>query len=271
MEHLYKSIVCEHCGELIRVPVYCGNRFCPLCSLSRNYRVQKKIQYLLSRAVYPPGYFLGLITVSLPNCLSLGEGIGKLQKSFRRLRQSKLWKKSIRGGLYVIEISGSPGSWHPHIHALVEQKFISWKTFKNRWQVISGGSAFHVKKIPSGAAERYITKYISKPATRDEDLIAVAAALRHVRLFQPFGLWHGVLGKWAPLPRPCPKCGEVCYTLLDKLLNDDKQNRLVERSPPGQSEAYIRDQLKRNRLDAQPEFSGFKALSGQPDHVRFSP
>lgn len=202
MEHLYRTIVCTHCGQFIRVPVYCKDRFCEVCGPGRRFRVQEKIKYLINRAQNPPGYFLAMITVSLPNSLHLGEGIRNLQKSFRRLRSTKLWKSSIRGGLYVIEIKGSAGNWHPHIHAIVEQKYISWRLFRDKWKSLTGATAFHVQKIPSGQAAKYITKYISKPPIEPSALAEVSEELRHVRLFQPFGLWHGLLKSYKKLHIP---------------------------------------------------------------------
>ena len=233
MEHLYKSIVCAHCGELIRVPVYCKNRFCEVCSPARQHRVREKIKHLLKCADFSGGYFLAMITVSLPNTKELLPGVELLVRSFSRLRRSALWKRSIRGGVYVIEITGKPGSWHPHIHALVEQKFISWKSFHARWNALTGATAFHVQRIPTGAAERYLTKYLTKPAGSPEHVLQIATDLRHTRLFQPFGTWHGKIGSWQKLPYPCPECGECCWYPFDELIREIKARPVVPRSPPG--------------------------------------
>lgn len=246
MEHLYTTIVCTHCGHLIRVPVYCKNRFCDVCAPARRYRTQEKIKYLIKSADFTAGYFLGMVTVSLPNCLSLGEGIRKLQKSFSRLRRSALWKRSIRGGVYVIEITGSAGSWHPHIHALVEQKFISWRLFQAEWNRLTGATAFHVKKIPAGAAERYITKYLTKPAGSPADVESIAQELRHVRLFQPFGSWHGKIGSWTKAEYPCPDCGECVWLPID-LFNPDRDPIIPQERPPPGSERGVKEVLKQSR------------------------
>jgi hypothetical protein len=243
MSHPFKSIVCTCCGELIRVPVYCKNRFCEVCAPARSHRVREKIKFLIKNADFSKGYFLGMITVSLSNPPSLGEGIKELQKNFSRFRRSKLWKRYIRGGVYVIEITGGPGSWHPHIHCLVEQKFLSWKTFQSRWQSLTGATAFHVKKIPAGAAERYITKYLAKPVGTPPEVAAVAKDLAHVRLFQPFGSWHGVLKSWSKLPYNCPNCGETMWLPWDLFWRDKKPGRVVERAPPGSSTSSKLEQL----------------------------
>ena len=232
MEHLYKSIVCAHCGELIRVPVYCKNRFCEVCGPARQFRVREKIKHLLKCADFSSGYFLGMVTVSLPNTKELLPGVEALVRSFSRLRRSALWKRSIRGGVYVIEITGKPGSWHPHIHALVEQKFISWKAFHARWNALTGASAFHVKRIPTGAAERYLTKYLTKPPGSPERVLQIATDLRHTRLFQPFGTWHGKIGSWTKLPYPCPECGNTCWEPFEEFIQSVKARPVVQRGPP---------------------------------------
>lgn len=201
---------------------------------------------MIKSADFTAGYFLGMVTVSLPNCLSLGEGIRKLQKSFSRLRRSALWKRSIRGGVYVIEITGSAGSWHPHIHALVEQKFISWRLFQAEWNRLTGATAFHVKKIPAGAAERYITKYLTKPAGSPADVESIAQELRHVRLFQPFGSWHGKIGSWTKAEYPCPDCGECVWLPID-LFNPDRDPIIPQERPPPGSERGVKEVLKQSR------------------------
>ncbi|MEE9552648.1 MAG: hypothetical protein V3W18_00005, partial [candidate division Zixibacteria bacterium] len=136
-------------------------------------------------------------------------------------------------GVYVIEITGKPGSWHPHVHALVEQKFLSWKTFQSRWQALTGATAFHVKKIPAGAAERYITKYLTKPTGTPAEVAAIAADLRHVRLFQPFGSWHGLIGSWVKAPYGCPECGECVWYPFDQFVRDHESGKNDNKAPPG--------------------------------------
>lgn len=232
MEHLYRTIVCGHCFQWIRVPVYCGDRFCDICSPGRRYRIQEKIKYLLKRAVYPPGSFLAMVTVSLHNTPDLAEGIKKLQHSFRRLRQRRCWRQSVFGGVYVIEIKGSPGNWHPHIHAITVQRFFSWRRFRDAWHDITGATGFHVKKVARGQAEKYITKYVVKPDELDLDMNEISDALRGIRLFQPFGTFHGQLGQYVKPKYPCQNCGYYNWMPWDQYIMDFRPRPRKVRPPP---------------------------------------
>lgn len=271
MAHLYKSIVCTHCGKLIRVPIYCKDRFCDVCGPGRRFRVQQKIKYLLKCAVYPRGYFLGMMTLSLRNTKTINMGISELSKSFRRLRHSKLWKSSIRGGLYVIEITGEPGSWHPHLHVLVEQKFISWKTFRDRWKSITGATAFHVKRIPAGAAERYITKYIAKPSADPTVLIEISKELRHVRLFQPFGTWHGLIKSYTKPSYPCPECGECVWQPFEEMFRENLPRRANKRAPPAVVKVNKQAEIEHRPATRQAEFGDVLKYSRPENYGEYVP
>lgn len=230
--HHYRRIVCTHCGEEIDVPVYCGSRFCPICGLPRLRRVRDRIAYILNLARTAPGYQLKMITLTIRNQPDIGEGCRILHKSFRRLRSKRAWKSRIPGGLYVIEVKGLPGHWHVHLHILVDCRFFPVRLLSRCWESVAPGKVVHIKKIAQGRAVGYVTKYISKPSVAPALTGYVEEGLRSVRLYQPFGTWHGLSKGWSRKPTTCAVCGEHSWSMSDIFYSQIRNKKYDRPSVP---------------------------------------
>lgn len=205
--HPYTHIFCNDCGHSIRVPVYCKNRFCPVCSYARTRRVRQRLNSLC-RSYVPDKYFrLRFLTLSVQNHPDARTLAKHLSKSFRNLRRRVWWKDKVRGGCSVYEVTGSPGDWHVHIHALLESKYLPWDELHALWKEISGGLGCWIQNISPSAAESYLTKYLTKEPESSDVLDDLNDALKGFRMFQPFGTWHDKLKPEKKQPYPCPKCG----------------------------------------------------------------
>jgi len=124
MLHEFRRIICTVCGQVLDIPVYCGDRFCPVCSVSRSIRTRSRMQWLVDHQPKLHAHAFYFWTFSLKNCQDLPKGIAQLQKSFRKLRSRQYWKTHVEGGAFVIEIKGRPGDWHPHIHVIVYSTYM---------------------------------------------------------------------------------------------------------------------------------------------------
>lgn len=205
--HVWKVLTCAHCGHQITVLVDCKNRFCPLCSPRRSARIANRLNFLINKIQKRPEFGLKMITLSMANCGDVALGIRQLVSAFRRMRNRRLWKMYVDGGAFVIEVTGRPGNWHPHIHAIVYSRYIPWKSLHKTWSQVSGGNAVFISACSPDAAIKYTTKYISKsvvPAHLQEQL---SEALRRFRLFQRFGSWHKVSLPSRLYDHRCEDCG----------------------------------------------------------------
>lgn len=226
MKHQFRRITCSNCTTNVDVPVYCGNRFCPICSITRNLRVRKRITWLLSQQVKFPGYRYQMWTFSMKNCKELSKwvdrdgklqdgGIQILQKCFRKLRSSAVWKSKVAGGCFVIEVKGVPGNWHPHIHALIYCDFIKWSRMFTAWRKASGGRGCHFKDLHEDQAVRYITKYLTKGDVPDNLELEISDGLKGIRLFAPIGLWHSLSKSYKKPATACKCCGGTKWFCWD--------------------------------------------------------
>lgn len=206
--HDFRTLTCAHCGHQIRVSIDCKFRFCEICAPRRAARIRRRLAWLIDKTQKIDNHRFKLITLSMANCSDVASGIKQLVSSFRRLRQRSLWKNHVAAGAFVIEITGRPGSWHPHIHAIVYSTYIPWRRLHQAWKRVSTGNAVYISAVDSAKACAYITKYISKSSVPEFAQPALSDDLRQFRLFQRFGLWHSLKVPRRLYDYPCEKCSQ---------------------------------------------------------------
>lgn len=218
--HRYRRICCSHCGHEITVPIYCGDRFCPVCCRPRLARVRRRLQFLVRNTPKEPSYGLKFLTLTIPSEPDLQGMLEHLVRSFRKLRQRSGWKRRVLGGAFVIECGRSVAGWHAHIHSIVFAKYITFERLLKLWLSCSGGRGVYIKQIAGSEAVNYLTKYLSKPVVADNLMQETSLALKHYRLFQPFGIWMKLLKDYIDFKPGCPVCGGHTYFPLDLIYSD---------------------------------------------------
>lgn len=207
-EHGFTTIICAHCGETHTIIKPCGYRFCPVCGHIRRWRIRERLHQMFKLMKHRKGYMLKMLTLSKQNCTNLKGGIDELISSFRRLRQTKLWHSHIEGGLFVIEVTGSPGSWHPHLHCFIYSLRIEWQAIRDTWFTCSkGGTAVYIKNISNDGAIYYVTKYVTKSEVDPGSVLLVDREMKGRRTFQRFGSFHKIKLPKYYTARKCEKCG----------------------------------------------------------------
>lgn len=163
------------------------------------------------------------LTLTLQSQSDLGYMVRLLQRCFRKLRQRPAWKKRVTGGAFVIEFTHNDSGWHAHIHALIAGDYFPFALLLDEWQAVSKGRGVYIKQIPAGRAVSYVTKYITKADEKlsDDDITLINRALFGIRLYQPFGEWHGWNISLKLEHPPCPDCestrGYYCVWDLKEL------------------------------------------------------
>jgi hypothetical protein len=206
-EHIYRSYTCAQCGFTFRAPVYCGNRFCSECGRSRKNRIRSKLSAITGQLKYGGGFSIKHLILTIPNQKDISDAAKILQHSFRRLRQHEFWSNKVRGGAWTLEVTGQPGKWHVHLHALLESKYIPHHLLRSHWRKVSPGRIVYIKPIPPKVGINYLISYISKCEAPLEHQLYISDQLKGIRLFQPFGSWHGICLIVPKTNYACPDCG----------------------------------------------------------------
>lgn len=171
----------------------CRDRWCEACQTEHRRTIAAN---LAGRLPHAPLRFITL-TLRQDN-KPLRERLTRLHQSFRRLRQSRCWRKHVTGGIAFLEIKLAIDNehWHPHLHIIAAGDFMPQKVLSEAWKEATGDS--HVVDIrfirdPKTAAS-YVLKYAAKQLPtgivyqRDRFDEAIAA-LSSTRKFNTFGDW----------------------------------------------------------------------------------
>lgn len=226
----------------------CHDRFCLPCATERSQTIAMNVMEAMGDRECR---FLTLTIRSTDE--SLASLLDKLYNSFTSLRRSRLWKRSVTGGVAFVEINYRPGTdrWHPHFHVLIEGKFIRKDELKRVWHAITGDSfIIDIRMVKNTThAARYVTKYASKPfnntyVNRPDRLDEAVLALKGRKLALTFGSWRGVTlartisdGAWehyASLDEVIHDAAHgdtAALRILEKLTDQDLQP-LLARAPP---------------------------------------
>jgi hypothetical protein len=205
-DHLFHEIFCQRCGEVKAVPVYCKNRFCPICSQSRKFKIQNRLNELLKLTKPTESRTLKHLILTTKNSDYVNHGAERIVNAFKRLRQTKLWKSKEPHGAWVIEVTGSPMHWHVHIHAIIVSKYINVVDLTTEWTKLTGATHVKLVKTTQDLGIGYITKYVTKGEFNPEFIDQVALDLRDFRLFNVFGCWHNAKIAKIKLTCTCPVC-----------------------------------------------------------------
>lgn len=178
------------------VSSHCHDRFCRPCSRFKAHTVAANLSAYLGNRPYR------FLTLTIKNTgLTLQQGLDKLYHAFARLRRTRFWNSRVVGGCAVCEVKPSSGGtrWHPHLHCIIEGKYLPKAVLESKWLEITGDSYICDIKLgtDSANAARYVAKYITKPfdddtIRRPHRLTEAIKALTGRRTVTTFGSWRGV-------------------------------------------------------------------------------
>jgi len=173
----------------------CHDRFCLPCGRERSRVIAANVK---TRIAGKPARFITLTLKSTTE--PLAELLAKLTRDFTALRRSALWRKRVTGGVAFLEVKWfeSTQRWHPHLHCLVQGRFIPRQDLSKLWHKITGTSMVVDIRIVEDERQctHYICKYASKPLDRTvvvnpPRLDEAVLALKGKRLCMTFGTWRG--------------------------------------------------------------------------------
>jgi Replication protein len=210
---------------------FCHNRWCRICSAKRGWLIKTNLARLIENRE------CRLLTLTVKSDgLSLTQCLDKLYKGFRRLRTSAIWKERVDGGIYVTEVKWSDrsGVWHPHLHCIIEGRFLPHDLLKKNWLRATGDSSIvDIRPIHDKAGTAgYLTKYLSKTCdatvTDDEDRFAEAIkSLKGRRLCGCYGTWSAERLTHSEPERATRKIGHINELRLRAADGDELSKKLL--------------------------------------------
>lgn len=122
---------CRDCGHRHEAATKCNRKWCPSCAPKRANERVAKMRIACGAMKWPMH-----VTFTIKNIEHENAGwnfIRHLGLSFARLRRMKLWKQNVKGGIYGIEVTNTGHGWHPHIHSLIDCRWLALNTPSPHW------------------------------------------------------------------------------------------------------------------------------------------
>lgn len=204
----------------------CRDRFCLPCAKDRS-------RCLATNVIREVGDRQArFVTLTLlQNGITIGDYIDKLYASFRKLRETKFWKKHVRGGCSFLEIKYKPqvDDWNVHLHLVTHGTWMDKRELSRAWHKATGDSyVTDIKFIEDlNKIGQYVVKYASKPfnntfLARNQQLDDVVQSLRGRRLCLTFGDWRGLKLTESPNPRDWISLGDF-HDVASRAINGEHE------------------------------------------------
>lgn len=186
-------------GEVRVFSSSCRLRWCSLCSNARRTWVTGEVARWIQHASYPK--FL-TVTLKHSNAPLLFQ-INSLYEYFRKFRHAKFFAAGATGGVWFFQIKRSKATsqWHPHIHCIVEGKYMAQRKLSKLWcRITSGSKVVDIRPIrdPAKAANE-VARYASAPAdlvtSKPDDYFEIFQSLHSRKSCGTWGSARSVLLK----------------------------------------------------------------------------
>ena len=193
-------------GQVFLQSETCKLRICPVCR--RRIQAKAAARVLDFMQQHPDDNWQFQTFTLKHSRQPLPDQLDRLVKSFRKLRQRKLWRSHVLTGYAVIEIQFHPAGsfspsgrrrssdeWHPHLHVVARTDFIPWGPLRKAWlEVTTDSDNIDCEPCESSThAAHYVAKYIGKPPDlaltgNSKRATEYYRALNARRMLMPFGL-----------------------------------------------------------------------------------
>lgn len=112
-------MVCCNCGFFKSVETKCKKRWCPSCA--RGIAAERVAKYASAAARFEWPLF---VTLTIRNTTD-PEGLKEIKRAWRLMRRRTLITKRVRSGIVGFEVTNKGNGWHPHLHALLDCKWLA--------------------------------------------------------------------------------------------------------------------------------------------------
>ena len=116
------KLICTCCGAEKEAPLRCKRRYCPACQPQLAAQKVAKWEHAIGTIKWPLFVTLTMGNSTDPDCLSF------IKKSWSKFRRRKLIREKVKGGVATFEITNKGRGWHPHIHAIMDCRWLSLHT-----------------------------------------------------------------------------------------------------------------------------------------------
>jgi hypothetical protein len=115
------SLYCTCCGTRNDFSKRCNHKWCPVCQRALAARASLRYEGICGSMAWP--LFSTFTEKNHPDDGT--DFIRALRRSFGKLRRLRWWLKCVKGGVAAIEVTNTGNGWHPHLHAIIDCRWLS--------------------------------------------------------------------------------------------------------------------------------------------------
>ena len=178
----------KHCGDTIQLNEkgnitganFCKNRYCPICQWRKSRRTFATMIQIQQEIEKTGKYQYLFLTLTLKNTENLENGINHILQSFKRLQDTKQYRRITKGFVRTLEITYNKQEkeWHPHLHIIIavpedyfinEDLYTDYEEWRSIWKTVAHVDYYpqcNIQKIDEKEREKAvaeISKYMIKP------------------------------------------------------------------------------------------------------------
>lgn len=116
------EMTCTNCGGTHDVPFRCKKRYCPECQPGLTGQKIARWKHAIEKIQWPL-----FVTLTMGNSED-PESLKWIKKRWSAFRRRKLIRNRVKGGVATFEITNKGAGWHPHIHSIMDCRWLSLDT-----------------------------------------------------------------------------------------------------------------------------------------------
>ena len=242
-------LICTCCGRPNIFHTRCNRKWCPTCARALAARASARYTGICESMRWPL-----FVTLTVKNWRETEtDFVRHLRRSFGKLRRLRWFTRSVAGGIAGIEVTNTGKGWHPHIHAVMDCRWLGVTTTApashldagkkksryrqanrevcDQWTLCTGlPSSVKTKRASAhgGANDKPIAMEVLKYSVKGSDLVEcndpispVLRMLDGTRLITSWGSCYGHLREHDPekVPARCDTCGKPGQWMMEGELN----------------------------------------------------
>lgn len=218
-------LTCTGCGSIHETVTHCMARYCPSCQPLVAVERVNRWNHAIESIKWPL-----FVTLTIPNSED-PEQLRFLKDRWSKFRRRKIISTKVRGGVATFEVTNKGNGWHPHLHSIMDCRWLAVHTPEPHWndsatvkaskcrqaqEELSAAWAdmigeetgiVWIRRVYGNGIIKEVMKYAAKGSELIESPDAIAPMLRVLKSTRTLAGW----GSMYPLPpldeEEAPKVG----------------------------------------------------------------
>lgn len=116
-------MACACCSQTFTIEKGCKKRWCPVCAPKVSASRLMRLEGIVSRFKWPLS-----VTLTMRNVEEGEACVDRIKEAFRKFRRTDFWADRVKGGVAGFEVTHRGKGFHPHLHALVDCRWLAVST-----------------------------------------------------------------------------------------------------------------------------------------------